>query len=193
MTTKHLACAAILCVFLIQAAHAQQPDLLVTCADVDEDGYHNWLVEVKPNVTGSIAVELAFAVDDAELIDVLVNTAVWDHETAGLNPFTNDIVIGLWVDLIGDQTYGAFGSLSFTTLDPVELFTIRTSADFQQTLRYGVAASGDNELGARMAQGSTNYDGYTGTVTCVPEPSGVLLAIVGLIGLGLSVRRQRIA
>jgi hypothetical protein len=80
MSAKLLACFATLCVVWAQAAHAQ-PVLSVTCADVDLDGYHNWLVEVIPDGPGSIAVELAFAVDDAELIDVLVNTAAWDLET----------------------------------------------------------------------------------------------------------------
>ena len=33
------------------------------------------------------------------------------------------------------------------------------------------AASGSPTLGARIAQHGTNYDGYTGSVTAVPEPA----------------------
>jgi hypothetical protein len=138
-------------------------------------------------------VELAFAVDDADLLGVDVNTVAWDMANPGNNPLTGTVTDGLWLDLIGDRTFGAFGSIVFSSIDPVELFTIRTSADFPQTIRYGSAASGSPTLGARIAQHGTNFDGYTGSVTAVPEPASIALAVAGLCAIGIAAVRRRAA
>jgi hypothetical protein len=193
MITKNVACIAMLCILLTQSAQAA-PGLSVTDMGVDVDNNQNWLVEVTPDSPpSSIAVELAFAIDDAELLDVDVNAAAWDHEGVGMNPFTGDYTFGLWLDLIGDRTFGAYGSIVFSSTDPVELFTIKTSADFPQTIRYGTAASGSPTLGARIAQHGTNYDGYTGSVTAVPEPASIVLAVAGLCAIAMAAARRRAA
>ncbi len=159
-----------------------------------------WLVEVAPDaslfsnnppngVGGSMAVELAFAIDDAELMGVDVNTAAWDFENPGNNPFTGTVTDGLWLDLIGDRTFGAFGSVFFTSSDPVRLFTIETSTDVPASIRYGVAASGHPVNGARIAQAGQNFDGYTGVAT-VPEPATAILAALAALACASTFRRQ---
>jgi len=65
----------------------------------------------------------------------------------------------------------------------VDLFHIETAGLGLTTLRYGVAASGHPSHGARIAQTvdgvSQNFDGHTGSIT-VPEPAGLMLAMLGL-------------
>jgi hypothetical protein len=134
-------------------------------------------------------VELAFAVDVAELLGVDVNTAVWDTENPGNNPFTGTVTDGLWLDLIGDRTFGAFGSVVFTTPGPKRLFTINTSAELDVAVRYGTAASGSPTLGARIAQFGQNFDGYTGTAV-IPEPASATLVLMAALALLLPVRRK---
>lgn len=191
MTAKTLASFATLCALWAQAAWAA-PGLSVTNAGIDVDDNQNWLVQVIPSSPpGSIAVELAFAIDDAELIDVDVNTAAWNHDNPGNNPFTGTVTFGLWLDLIGDRTFGAFGSIAFSSGDPVELFTIKTSRDYPQTIRYGSAASGDPKLGALMADANGVTYGYTGSITAVPEPASTALALTGLVGIGWLVGLRR--
>jgi hypothetical protein len=182
--------AILLCVALFACAAQAAPVLSVTSLGFDPGTSHSWLVQITPDSPpSSMAVELAFAIDDAELLDVDVNTAAWDRENPGLNPFTGTLTEGLWFSLIDDQTYGAFGSIVFSSTDPVELFTIKTSNDLPQTIRYGTAASGDPVLGARICQHGTNYDGYTGSVT-VPEPASSLLMLAALAMLAGWRRRS---
>ncbi len=193
MTGKYLAVLVLCCAIFAQAAQAA-PVLSVTPTGDNGMGNRAWLVEVTPDPalvaggSGSMAVELAFAVDDTDLLGVDVNTAAWDHENPGNNPFTGTVTDGLWLDLIADQTFGAFGSIDFATADPVELFTIETAGLGLATVRYGTAASGDPALGARIAQGAQNFDGYTGSVT-VPEPTSGVLIVAGLAMLAGALRR----
>ena len=194
MSGRYLAVVVLCCAVSATCAHAA-PSLSVTPTGDNGAGDRAWLVEVTPdpvdvsNGSGSIAVELAFAIDDTDLLGVDVNTAAWDHENPGSNPFTGTVTDGLWLDLIGDRTFGAFGSINFSTADPVELFTIETAGLGRTTLRYGEAASGDPVLGARMAQNAVNYDGYTGSVT-VPEPASIGLTLLGLLVIGVAARRR---
>lgn len=184
MTLSRLT-AMVMCISLLACAAQAAPSLSVTPTGNNGSGDRAWLVEVTPDPVlvaagnGSIAVELAFAVDDTDLLSVDVNTAAWDHENPGYNPFTDTITDGLWLDLIGDRTFGAFGSINFPTALPVELFTINTAGLVLTTVRYGEAASGSTTMGNLMAQGGQNFYGYTGSVT-VPEPAGSLLAVLGV-------------
>jgi hypothetical protein len=185
MTFQRLT-AIVICVSLFACAAHAAPTLSVTSIGNNGSGNRDWLVEVAPDPSlfsgdppgGSMAVELAFAIADTDLLGVDVNTDAWDMENPGYNPFMGTITEGLWLDLIGDRAFGAFGSIKFYSGDPVELFTIETAGLGLTTVRYGEAASGDPALGARIAQAGIDFDGYTGSVT-VPEPaSGVLTLTV---------------
>jgi hypothetical protein len=57
------------------------------------------------------------------------------------------------------------------------------------TIRFGTAASGHFTRGARIAQGISNFDGITGSVT-VPEPATIYL-VVG-IAMTLFAKRNRL-
>jgi hypothetical protein len=190
MSRNLLACLALCCALVAQVSFAA-PILTVSPGPLS-GGNRPWYVDITPDaglLPGSMAVELAFAVDVAELLDVDVNTAAWDLENPGNNPFTGTVTDGLWLDLIGDRTFGAFGSVVFNTPGPVRLFTIETSAELDAAIRFGTAASGSATLGARIAQGGQNFDGYTGTAV-VPEPATALLAVVCAAAIGLVRRRK---
>jgi hypothetical protein len=190
MSRNLLACLALCCAFVAQVSFAA-PILTVTPGP-ESGGSRPWYVDVTPEpsfLPGSMAVELAFAVDVAELLDVDVDAANWDFENPGHNPFTGTITDGLWLDLIGDRTFGAFGSIVFNSPGPKRLFTINTSAELNAAVRFGTAASGDPVRGARIAQFGQNFDGYTGTAT-VPEPATALLAVVCAAAFGVVRRRK---
>ncbi len=194
MSGKNLAVFVLCCALFVQAAQAA-PTLSVTPTGDNGAGDRAWLVEVTPDpalVPGSIAVELAFAVDDTDLLDVDVNTVAWDYANPGLNPFTGTVTFGLWLDSIGDRMFGAYGSINFSTADPVELFTIDTAGLGLTTMRYGEAASGDPSLGTIIAQGGQSFTGYTGSIT-VPEPASIALTVFGLLTIGLAAARWRTA
>lgn len=194
MTTPNMSrlCTALFCFLgLFVPAARSAPILTVAPLGLNASNNRDWAVDITPDpnlLPSSLAVELAFAVDQSELLDVDVNTAVWDTETIGFNPFTNDLTEGLWLDLIGDRTFGAFGSIVLASADPVRLFTIETQGSGLTTIRYGMAASGSN-LGSIIAQGEEQFEDYTGSVT-VPEPATFALAIVVLCA-GSSPRARR--
>ena len=204
MKISNLAFTLVACGLLACTTDAA-PILSVTPSGLNAGGNREWLVEVTPDASlfhdppgdnpdrglgGSIAVELAFAIDHTDLLGVDVNTVAWENETVGNNPFTGTVTDGLWLDLIGDRTFGAFGSIFFTSDDPMRLFTIETAGAGLSAIRYGVAASGHPVNGTRIAQFGTNFDGYTGSVT-VPEPASVLLAGLGVAMMaGISGRRR---
>ncbi len=179
MSVKSLACFALLCALVVHVAQAQ-PTLSVYPIGLNGSNNREWAVDVAPDASlGSMAVELAFAIDDTDLLGVDVNTVAWDHDNPGNNPFTGTVTDGLWLDLIGDRTFRAFGSVVFSSTDPVRLFMIETLGGGNTTLRYGTAASGSATLGNIIAQsGNTNY--YTGSVTAVPEPATMALAALAL-------------
>lgn len=189
MSRTRLACLALLCALVAQSAFAA-PILTVT-PDGLSGGNRQWLVDIAPDPSlfsggpppgGALAVELAFAIDDAELLGIDVNTTVWDAENNGNNPFTGTITEGLWLDMIDDEAFGAFGSVILTSAEAVRLFTIETSADTPASVRYGTAASGDPVLGARIAQAGQNFDGYTGTAT-VPEPASSATVVIAALSV----------
>jgi hypothetical protein len=130
----------------------------------------------------SLAVELAFAIDDSDLIGVDVQSAIWDTANPGNNPFTGTVTNGLWVDLIGDRTFGAFGSVVLNSADPVDLFLFETTGLGPTTIRYGMAATGQGPgYGAIIAQAGQQWEDYTGSVTAVPEPATVALSALALV------------
>jgi hypothetical protein len=187
--------------FVAQLSHSA-PSVVVTPLGSTPSGNRLWNFQVVPDFllappSGTpLAVELAFAIDHTDLVDVDVNVAVWDNANPGNNPFTNTVTNGLWVDLIGDRTFGAFGSINITEPGPVDLFLIETDDFGLTTLRYGVAASGDPVRGARIAQlditspfFSRNFDGHTGTVT-VPEPTCLIMSAVGVAAVAVTSRRR---
>lgn len=175
-------------ILLLGSTAVAAPLLTVTPNGLDSGGHRLWLVDVAPDPAlfsdtvegfgGSMAVELAFAIDHTDLLGVDVNTTAWVSENPGNNPFTGTVTDGLWLDLIGHRTFGAFGSVIFTSDDPVRLFTIKTEGSGLTTIRYGSEASGDPILGARIAQGGMNFDGYSGSVT-IPEPATLTWIVVG--------------
>jgi hypothetical protein len=189
MKVKQLLSICLLCAL---SAHVAQAAPTLSVSPVVSGTNIDWHVFVSPDpalLPGSIAVALAFAIDDAELSGVAVNTVAWDLALPGFNPFTGTTTNGLWLDLIGDRTFGAFGSVVFSSSSPVELFNI-TTAGLPATLRWGVAASGSNSLGARLSQGGQNFDGHTGSLTVVPEPGSFALGIIGLLAMSLGWLRR---
>lgn len=197
MSLRSLLSGCLVAACLPQLCHAD-PTVVVTPIGPTPGGNRLWNFQVVPDFTLApggtpLAVELAFAIDHTELVDVLVNTAVWDHANPGDNPFTGTVTDGLWVDLIGDRTFGAFGSIDLTTPGPVDLFLIETEGLGLTTLRYGVAASGHPSHGARISQlvGSTaqNFDGHTGVVT-IPEPASAILTALGLVMASMAAGRR---
>lgn len=190
MSVKKLACIALLCALVAQSSQAA-PILSVSPLGLNGSNNREWAVDVTPDASllpGSMAVELAFAIDSTQLLGVDVNTAIWDTETPGNNPFTGTVTDGLWLDLIGDRTFGAFGSLVITTPGPQRLFTIETQGAGMTSVRYGEAASGVPTKGDIIAQGGQNFINYTGTVS-VPEPTSI--ALLAVAGLAMAVRRKR--
>ena len=193
MKTNILAMNATVGALVASVADAA-PSISVTPLGPTPGGNRLWNFQIVPDPDlGPLAVELAFAIDETDLVDVDVNTAVWDTANPGNNPFTGTVTDGLWVDLIGDRTFGAFGSFDITTPGTLDLFLIETAGLGLTTLRYGVAASGHPSHGARIAQivdgVAQNFDGHTGTIT-VPEPAALVLLAFGGAWLAASRRRR---
>jgi hypothetical protein len=169
---------------------------------VNLSGNHTWKFQVTPDFALApmgtpLAVELAFAVDHSDLLGVTVNAPIWDTALLGNNPFTGTMTSGLWLDLIGDRTFGAFGSIDIMTSGPVDLFYVETAGAGFTTLRYGVAASGHPSHGARISQitgpfTAENFDGYTGAVS-IPEPTFAGISVIGTVLWGAFARRHRSA
>jgi len=215
MKTSVFAIAAITCgLFACQAL--ADPLLLVTPRGVNAEGNRKWLVEIKPETSlfqdrpddvpdlgpGSpMAVELAFAIDFTDLLDIRANTIDWDFPNPGHNPFTGTITDGLWVDMIGDRTFGAFGSRIFYSGDPVELFTFETRGSGLARVRWGQAASGHDTHGSIIAQLGGTFQTPPGELTlfefsvtgamAVPEPGSGMLAALSLTTMALVASRRR--
>jgi hypothetical protein len=180
---------------LVAQSSQAAPTLSVEELGPTPGGDRLWIAQVTPDpslLPSSLAVELAFAIDDAELLSVDVQSSIWDTENPGFNPFTGTITDGLWVDLIGDRTFGAFGSVVLNSPNPVELFLIETSGLGPTTIRFGTAASGHFSRGARIAQGVQNFDGITGSVT-VPEPATSIYLFAGIAMTVFAKRNRRAA
>jgi hypothetical protein len=195
MSRKFSACLAIGCALVAQISIAA-PILTVNELGPTPQGDRLWIAQVAPDpalLPGSMAVELAFAIDHADLIGVDVQSAIWDTANPGNNPFTGTVTDGLWVDLIGDRTFGAFGSIVLNSAAPVDLFLFETSGLGLTTIRYGAAASVSSTLGARITMGGQNFDNYSGSVTAVPEPAAAFLLAFSIpVAMGVG-RRDRAA
>jgi hypothetical protein len=196
MSAKKVVFLTLCCALAAQAVDAS-PILTVAPSGIS-GGNRLWAVNISPDASlfggsppgGSLAVELAFSVDDpVDLLGVVNATpAIWDTATPGNNPFTNTITTGLYVNLINDQTFGAFGSTFLTSPSPVQLFTITTMGTGSTTLRYGTAASGTSAKGNIIAQAGQTFT-YTGVVS-VPEPATFALAIIGMACALVFCRRR---
>jgi hypothetical protein len=192
------------------------PLLLVTPRGVDATGNRNWLVEIKPEpalfqdrphdvpdmgLGSPMAVELAFAIDFTDLLSISANTVDWDFANPGHNPFTGTITDGLWVDMIGDRTFGAFGSRIFYSGDPVELFKIQTQGSGLARIRWGQAASGHPTHGSIIAQLGGTFQTPPGELTlfefnvsgalAVPEPTCAALAAFSALAVVYFASRCR--
>ena len=100
MSLKNLLIAASLCALV---AHASQAGTILTVAPLGLNGSNNreWAVNIAQDVVpGSLAAELAFAIDGANLLDVVVgNAAIWDTPLPANNPFTGTPTEGIYIDL----------------------------------------------------------------------------------------------
>lgn len=216
MKFKILAVIAVACGMLVSNAHAD-PVLSVTPRGLDAFGNRTWVVEITPDASlfqdrpddvpdlgpGSpMAVELAFAIDYTDLVDIRANTVDWDFANPGHNPFTGTITHGLWVDMTGDRTFGAYGSRIFYSGDPVELFRIQTLGSGLARIRWGKEAAGHDEYGSIIAQlGGTfqtppgestwfEFSGLTGAMV-VPEPASTILVGLSISLMALVGSRRR--
>jgi hypothetical protein len=190
MISQRLICFALASALAAHVAQAA-PTLSVYPLGVNGSNNREWAVDVTRDILGgptSLAVELAFAVDESDLLGIDVNTSVWDTETAGFNPFTNSITEGLWLDLIGDEAFGAFGSVVISSTSPQRLFTIETAGIGLTTLNYGTAASGNPNFGNIIAD--TSLHRYSGSVT-VPEPASMMMFGCALALIGFCRARNR--
>lgn len=200
MSRKTLVCLFVLGALAAQSACAA-PSMSVAPLGIF-GGNREWLVSVQPDaalfsnnppngVGGSLAVELAFSIDDpTDLLSVAIaDPSSWPAANPGNNPFTGGVTFGTYIDLINDRTFAAYGSTYFTTGTPKPFLKITTAGAGLTTLRYGSAASGQSVNGALIAQGGQNFTGYTGVVS-VPEPTTALLVVLSALGC-ISLRRRR--
>jgi hypothetical protein len=201
MSVKNLACIALLCALVAQSSQAA-PSMSVVPTGLNA-GNREWLVSITPDATlfadnppngvgGSVAVELAFSIDNpTDLLSVVIADPVsWPNPNPGNNPFTGGVFCcGTYIDLAADNTFAAYGSAYFTTGTPKSFLKITTAGSGATTLRYGTAASGNATKGNIIAQAGTLFTPYTGVVS-VPEPASI--AILAIAGLALAfVRRGR--
>ena len=208
MTIKQLASITLLCALVAQVAQAK-PTLSVTPTGLNGGGNREWLVAIAPDPTmftnpadnpdrglgGSMAAELAFSIDNpTDLLNVIIgNPLDWDFPLPGNNPFTGGGTDGIYVDPINDNAFAAYGSAFLTSADPSHFLRITTAGAGPTTVRYGVAASGFSGpgSGAIIAEAGMQWEDYTGVVS-VPEPTSVLLVVVGTFLL-TRIRRRRAA
>ena len=151
---------------------------------------------------------------------IIENDLDWPADNPGNNPFTNDVTFGMWLSGSLDQAFGAFGSNVFLSGFPAPLFSFQTVGSDPTTVFYGAAASGHPTKGTIIGQTGQNFpvefaasndfaflslggaasgdgggfhqfEGYTGSVSSVPEPSALISALVAtLIGLIAPPRRR---
>jgi hypothetical protein len=200
MSIKQLACIALLCMLVTHSSQAA-PTMSVTPIGFN-GGNREWFVNIAPDPAlfannppngfgGSLAVELAFSIDDpVDLLSVVVADPVrWPYANPGNNPFTGGVTFGTYVNLATDNSFAAYGSTYFTSATPSHFLKITTAGAGLTTIRW-LGAYGGN---GRIAQAGQNFDLYRGFVTALPEPASCALMIVGLTSALAVGRRNRFA
>lgn len=199
MSAKYLAIIALLCALIAQSSQAA-PTMSVVHTGLNA-GNREWLVSITPDaslfsdnppngVGGSVAVELAFSIDNpTDLLSVVIADPVsWPNPNPGNNPFTGGVFCcGTYIDLAADNTFAAYGSAYFTTGTPKSFLKITTAGSGPTTLRYGTNASAVSTKGTIIAQGGVNFFNNGGVVS-VPEPASIVM--LGFAGFALVLGRR---
>ncbi|TWT87596.1 hypothetical protein Mal64_31380 [Pseudobythopirellula maris] len=162
------------------------PDFDVTFLGTNGSGNFEFRADVISGSSGgSTEVEMAFNLDSLFvfpvdiIIDVEVNTAVFDFENPGYNPFTGTVTTGLWVGPSGNVFFSAYGSQILASDEVVELLTVETEAIPGLFVAYD----------GLVAQQGVNH--YFDGVAIVPEPATAVLAM-GVASCLACVRRRRV-
>ena len=179
---------------LVPVTAQAAPILDVTLVGSNVNGNLEWTVEITPDgalLPGSVAVELAFEVQDSTIVNVDVNEPEWFFDNPGNNPFTNTATTGLWTD--GSQLFfTSYGSTNiFNDTTPVTLLTLETLGVAPTTVLYGDAATGGGDKGDLIGQGGLSFHDYNGSVVgIIPEPAACLLGMLALAGTVVAGRRS---
>jgi hypothetical protein len=194
MSAKYLATIALLCALVAQSSQAA-PTMSVVHTGLNA-GNREWLVSITPDATlfddnppngfgGSVAVELAFTIDDpTELLSVVIADPIsWPNANPGNSPW-GGFCCGTQLDLVNDRAFTAYGSAYFTTGTPKQFIKITTAGSGPSTLNWLGAYNGFG----RMAQAGQNFDLYKGTVSVVPEPASIVM--LGFAGFALVLGRR---
>lgn len=181
-------CIAMLCAV---AAHTSQAAPILTVAPTGIDGGNRiWDVKIaQDSVPGSLAAELAFAIDGANLLSVVVgDPTIWDTPLPGNNPYTGTETEGIYIDLLNDRSFSAYGSAVVNSTTPTHFLRITTAGLGATSVRYGTVASPVANQGNIIANAQGVFR-YSGTAT-IPEPASAALMFLGGIAFAFSRRRR---
>ena len=150
-------------------------------------------------VGGSMAVELAFAMDITELLNVNVNRGAWDFRQSRQQSFHGHVTTAsVAADLIGDRPFRRFRKpVYFTSAARSELFTSSTSNAVPEVTTAGSGATSYQSACAtyngfgRIAQAGQNFDVYTGSVRRTGTGEHRAAGVSPALGLWSSSRRSR--
>jgi hypothetical protein len=149
------------------------PALTVLDNGINASSHREFLVKIAPDPAlflggqGSVAAEFGFQVTAGSLIGVTVNTTDWPADIPGKNPYdAGSFTTGLSIKPAA--AFASFGSNLFTSATPVLFLKIETSTS-PVTLNWGQYTIGGH-MGARIAQGGNNYDGYQGSISITTLP-----------------------
>jgi len=181
-------CIALLCAV---AAHSSQAAPILTVAPTGINGGNRvWDVKIaQDSIPGSLAADLAFAIDGADLLSVVVGDAtIWDIPLPGNNPYTGTVTEGIYIDMLNDRSFSAYGSAIVTSTTPTHFLRITTAGLGVTSLRYGTIASPVPNQGNSIsnAQGTFRYSG----AATIPEPASAALMFFGSIAFAFSLRRR---
>lgn len=128
---------------------------------------------------GSTGTELAFTVEVGGTLSIddayVVDTATFDTENPGDNPFTGGVTEGLFTDFGANQVFASFGS-GIIDAGTYDFLTLELS---------GVGTLSADGVVSQLGQLN---GGLNATIGFVPEPGSALLAAIGLFGLARSRR-----
>lgn len=188
MSRMKSVCLALLCAVAAQSTLAA-PILTVAPTGIDS-GNRVWDVKIAQDVVpGSLAAELAFAIDGADLLSVVVgDPTVWDTPIPGSNPYTGTDTEGIYIDLINDRSFAAYGSAIVNSTAPTHFLRITTAGLGATALRYGTAASNNANEGNIIAN-AQGINRYSGTAI-IPEPASAALLLLGSVAFTFSRRRH---